>query len=367
MRRVFSRVGPLLLGTFVLLCAAEAVLRVKYFYSNGHDWRYLTAPFFGWTAQASSEQQMEFRWPQPCVSGKVYSTARGTALPRTWDENCFRGDRVSRSKPSDEYRVFIVGGSTVQDFQSDEEMMTAQVKRALPPTIAGRHVTVVNAGRSGFNSTTILDDYRRRVAPFSPDLVVYYEAWNEMPTDVKPMSRVEARVGRIRNRLHKALHYRSMLYTYIVEKRMFMAAGENKFWKVDLAPVTRNLPALVDDVRRGGARFVLATQVVRMPRTWKSVDTFDEHAVGALIDRLKADRGYTYDLGEISMLNQRLALAHERELCRRLGVPVVDAVSPVAALDASARDELFMDLVHLTIKGDRTVGQLIGGGLGHSN
>jgi hypothetical protein len=45
-------------------------------------------------------------------------------------------------------------------------------------------------------------------------------------------------------------------------------------------------------------------------------------------------------------------------------IPIVDILDPVEALGESARYELFTDLGHLTIKGDRLVGQLIAKSLG---
>jgi hypothetical protein len=117
-------------------------------------------------------------------------------------------------------------------------------------------------------------------------------------------------------------------------------------------------------VRASGAQFVFATQIVRFPRMWKGVDTFDYRAVDALLDRLKADRSYSYDVTEISGLNQRLTLRYTMELCRQGNIPIVDILEPVEALGESARNELFTDLGHLTIKGDRLVGQLIAKSIG---
>jgi hypothetical protein len=111
-----------------------------------------TPPAAHATEQPAPQDQMAFLWPTPCVSGMVYSTDRRTMLPRTWDANCFRGDRVTVQKNADEYRIAFLGGSTVQDFQSDEEMMTAQFRQLLPGTPAGKHPVVINAGRSGFGS-----------------------------------------------------------------------------------------------------------------------------------------------------------------------------------------------------------------------
>jgi hypothetical protein len=370
--------------TVVLLVTAEFTVRLKYFFSPyGRDWTYLTTPIGRGSAPApaaseppaapahdedtSSDDQLVFRWQTPCVNQMVFSSELRKEMPRTWDENCFRGDRVKPGKEPDEYRVIFLGGSTVEDGQSDEEMMTVQFKRALPTPSNGRRVTVVNAGKANFDSRVIRTYWESVVKEFSPDLVVYYEAWNEQQGDVKftGMRVDQGMAAFTKYSLHRTLYYKSMLYTYLVEKYGLRLAAGRRFWKVDLNQL-RHFVELSRAVRSTGARFAFATQIVRFPRTWKDVDTFDYRAVDTLLDRLKADRRYSYDVNEISALNQRLALFRTLELCRELEIPVVNILDAVEALGDPGRAELFTDLGHLTVKGDRLVGELIAKGLAAS-
>lgn len=369
--------------SLVLVLAAETTVRLKYFFSPyGRDWTYLTTPIgrgsalVATTAPASapaaagedetSVGQLVFRWQTPCVDSMVFSHELGKEMPRTWDGQCFRGDRVTPAKGPDEYRVVFLGGSTVEDAQSDAEMMTEQFKRALPAPPGGKRVTVVNAGKANFDSRVIRSYWDSVVKKLSPDLVVYYEAWNEQQGDIKFTGmRVDQGLAAFtRFRLHRLLYYRSMLYTYLVERfGLRMAAARNRFWKVNVQQL-RHFVELARAVRSSGARFVFATQIVRFPRMWKGVDTFDYPAVDALLDRLKADRHYAYDVTEISALNQRLALRYTMELCRQQDIPIADILEPVEALGDTGRNELFTDLGHLTVKGDRVVGQLIAKSVG---
>jgi hypothetical protein len=103
-------------------------------------------------SRAQGSQQMVFRWQKPCTDQVVHSIERDQDMPRTWDDNCFRGDHVGKDKPVSEYRIFVVGGSTVEDAQSDAEMWTAQLRRKLPASHAGKQITVVNAGKAGYES-----------------------------------------------------------------------------------------------------------------------------------------------------------------------------------------------------------------------
>ena len=160
-----TRRRKLLLGlmpALALLLAAEATLRVKYFLFHHGDWRYLFAPltpvtgFDIFSYAKADPNKTTFRWQAPCVDTKVFSSERQQELPRTWSADCLRGpDRVSRQKPSQEFRILILGGSTVEDAQSDEEMWATVFKRRFPPTYQDKAVTVVNGGRAGFDSKRV--------------------------------------------------------------------------------------------------------------------------------------------------------------------------------------------------------------------
>ena len=377
-RRVFSLkfVVFSLAPTVFLLFTAETMVRLKYFFAHSHDWRYLTTPFgkgsFGTAYEVPSfvkpaKDQMVFEWQKPCGNRMVFSTELQKEMPRTFDDNCFRGDPVSKrteagteaGKEADEYRIVFLGGSTVEDAQSDSEMMTAQFKRAVSPAFHGKRVTVVNAGKAGFDSRRIQLYYESTVAAFSPDLVLYYEAWNEQPSDAT-FARVDQVLATLASRrLHHALYYRSLLYTYAVEKYEFSSNRRARFWKIDVNVLKDHFTQLARDVRRRGARFVFVTQVLQFPRMWKGVDTFEYRAVDALLDRLKADPQYVYDAREISALNQRLAVIYTLDLCHEHDIRIVNILEPVEALGDAGRAEMFMDLGHLTVKGDRIVSELL--------
>jgi hypothetical protein len=400
-----------LIPAVTLLVAAEMTVRVKYFFAHGHEWAYVTVPFgtgafsldgaeerearkgrmspreqvrasIPGASAAQVEQssrglqdevdvQREFVWPpqivngqtrinwvKPCTSRLVYSTERHEKMPRTFDENCFRGDRITQKKDADEYRIVFLGGSTVEDAQSDAEMMTAQFKEALPPLYQGKRVRVVNAGKVGFESYRISTYWHDWIRKFSPDLALYYEAWNEQ-TGQGGWLQVEQRMLSMRSDLHLRLYNRSMLYTYLVEKFAFLRVTDNHFWKIEVGKLQLYFTHISGYARHDGAQLVFVTQAMNWPRMWKGVDTFDYQAVDALLGRLKVDKQYTYDVNEISALNQRLAVAYTIALCQKLQVPVINILDTVEAQGETGRAEMFLDIGHLTVKGDRIVGEAI--------
>lgn len=384
--RLFKRIVFSVIPLLVLLAAAEAATRVKYFFLHNHNWNYITLPYKVQEAQeinhslylaptahpnAPSAGQMNFKWLRPCQDREVFSAHYQKPMPYTWDDNCFRGDPVARTKPAGEIRIFVMGGSTVEDAQPDADMWTAHLKQ----TLADPRVRVVNAGQRGQASEGVDKIFDRKIRLFAPDVVLYYEAWNEQ-VEFLQWRQADSKIEALSGKLHGALYYRSAFYTYLVEKYAFMrtpavptgkgdrAVGLGqmgvRFWKIDVSRLQRNLETLARTVTGSGARFVFVTQVIKFPRHWKGVDTSDANAVDALLERLQRDPAYAYDTYEISALNQRLAVARSMEVCRALHVPVIDILDDVEALGESGREQLFIDLGHLTWQGDEMVGRLIG-------
>jgi hypothetical protein len=403
MRRFFKRLVWSFIPVVALLAAGEIVVRLKYFFAHKRDWYYITMPYRLTDTQAlthafykqpdaalaeaaakvtaaaaasaagsaakpaaptnaapaavpappASSDQMEFKWVRPCRDREVFSQHFQKPMPFTWDANCFRGDSVTTAKLPGEYRVFVVGGSTVEDAQPDVDMWTRKLKEELNDP----RIKVINAGQTNMGSTGMTPMYESRLSVFKPDLLLYYEGWNEQ-TEFGRLAKVEEQLGAVTNRLHKALHYKSLLYTYLVEKYSFMTNKDVKLWTIDVKQLHANLERLVRVVRHSGAQFVFVTQVIRIPREWKGVDTFDGTAVEALLNRMRTDTSYVYDTEEISALNQRLAVDRSIELMRRLNVPVINIRDEIEALGPEGRKPLFIDLGHLTWQGDHLVGKL---------
>jgi len=94
----------------------------------------------------------------------------------------FRGAEFSEIKPSDTYRIFMVGGSTVfgdgvenhntipsllQNFYSNDEFDNI------------KQVEVINAGINGGISKHEVDLIKNKLSKMSPDLIIAYDGWND--------------------------------------------------------------------------------------------------------------------------------------------------------------------------------------------
>lgn len=94
----------------------------------------------------------------------------------------FRGSEISRVKPPGVFRIVLVGGSSTYDtsIPDNNQTFASKLSDALKNTYQYKHVEVINAGVPGYTSWESLINFEFRVLDLSPDLVVYYEAVNDV-------------------------------------------------------------------------------------------------------------------------------------------------------------------------------------------
>ena len=92
---------------------------------------------------------------------------------------------VALEKPSGTYRIFILGGSTVEGLgaQIPQDNLPAQFSRLLKKMIkfpsGYSNFEVVNAGVSGYNSANEFLYFATELKSYDPDLVIFYNGWND--------------------------------------------------------------------------------------------------------------------------------------------------------------------------------------------
>jgi hypothetical protein len=101
----------------------------------------------------------------------------------------FRGAEFSEIKPSDTYRIFMVGGSTMfgAGATSDETTIPGYLQQLLNEKDLGFDIEVINSGIQGADSNTELKFIEQKLVTFSPDLVIVYDGWNDLRANNAPM------------------------------------------------------------------------------------------------------------------------------------------------------------------------------------
>ena len=100
----------------------------------------------------------------------------------TTNNKGFRGDSLITPKPSDEYRIFMIGGSTTECFYLDDSVaINSVLQRELNARTHGRlRVKVYNAGKSGDASDDHISMLVHRIAHLEPDMVILLCGLNDI-------------------------------------------------------------------------------------------------------------------------------------------------------------------------------------------
>ena len=94
----------------------------------------------------------------------------------------FRGDEFSEIKPSNTYRIFLVGGSTMfgAGATSDKATIPGYLQHHLNEKDFGFDIEVINSGIQGADSNTELKSIKQKLVMLSPDLLIIYDGWNDL-------------------------------------------------------------------------------------------------------------------------------------------------------------------------------------------
>ena len=95
----------------------------------------------------------------------------------------YRGDEIVLPKPAGEFRIVCLGGSTTYTSGVDDYHLAYPelVERELLDH-GYRNVNVINAGVPGWTSWECLVNFEFRVLDLEPDMIVFYEAINDINT-----------------------------------------------------------------------------------------------------------------------------------------------------------------------------------------
>lgn len=102
----------------------------------------------------------------------------------------FRGPEIEVEKPPGLVRIACLGGSTTfcAEASSEDATWPARLQALLRERFPGRAIEVVNAGVAGYTLDRVLVNLERRVAPLDPDVVLVYEATNDLTRDTRELA-----------------------------------------------------------------------------------------------------------------------------------------------------------------------------------
>ena len=100
----------------------------------------------------------------------------------------FRGDEFSKTKPDKTYRIFMLGGSPMFGYgaTSDEATIPGFTQKKIDEKDFGFDIEVINSGIQAADSNKELKLVEKRLVTFSPDLIIIYDGWNDLRSNVSP-------------------------------------------------------------------------------------------------------------------------------------------------------------------------------------
>ena len=200
----------------------------------------------------------------------------GTRTHVRTDEHGFRSPPVPMPKPLGTVRLAFLGASTTfcSQVPTNEHTWPALVGAELARRLDGVHVDFVNAGVTGYRLKDVRQMLDERVAPIEPDVIVFYEAANELAVDTHELAEAAGLAEPARP--PSWLERLSLLYRLVRKNQAFLAAqdagrGTEHKLDCDLEALARGfeerLVALIERAQGVASLVVLPTFATRFDRS----------------------------------------------------------------------------------------------------
>jgi len=93
----------------------------------------------------------------------------------------FRSPEISENKPSNTFRVFVVGGSTTYGSGvNDANTIPSLLQKKLDEKNYAQTIEVINAGFSGARSIEEIKLVKEKLLNFAPDIIIVYDGYNDV-------------------------------------------------------------------------------------------------------------------------------------------------------------------------------------------
>ena len=197
---LWLRVALLVTSVLFALCALEGAVRLR-------EWIK-----YGTVTGKSFETVLD-----PATDLHILKPGQDTGRIRINGQG-FRSPEIPRVKPPGTVRLAFLGGSTTfcAEVSGNEATWPALVSRGLRERHPEVMFDYVNAGFPGYTLGSIRKTLERRVSLLRPDIIILYEATNDLAADTREIA---ARRGLFHDKAHSPLAKVSLSW-YLIEQRM---------------------------------------------------------------------------------------------------------------------------------------------------
>lgn len=188
----------------------------------------------------------------------------------------FRGDEIAVEKPPRTIRIAAVGASTTfcAEVSRDEATWPSQLQQRLRVAHPDIGIEVINAGVPGYGVAESHRNLIGRVLPLNPDIVIYYEANNDLAVDSRALASDRGLLSTSNESVVRFLSTYSLLFDLVYKNaRILLAGRDTRSGKLDALP--DDLPARyigeLDQMHRAlserGVQMVMSTFFVKYRRS----------------------------------------------------------------------------------------------------
>ena len=360
-----------------LLLLFEAMARVGFFLAEGFNPYYLTygfAPDYEWNANDANGYSKFYpnSTRHQTVDGQIVDVKiNGSGFRSAYD--------FTVPKPPNTIRVAAMGASSTYGYENrDHETYPVQLEQLLAERYPGRRIEVLNLGLPQARLSNILALARAELAALEPDVVLFYEGFNNA---VMPRAREDASLA---YRVKDALRVRSVAFRAVLpigkvayhklsralNRDVMGAHGLDVPIVLDSARVVqlrdtvarefaRDLDSLAALVQRMGKPMVMVTQSATLQVRLDDSVRWHSYAGEVAAVTAQYERERRLPTWETVMLVHGALQDSVRAIAARRGLPVVEAIE---ALD-ERRESNFATFVHLTPQGNRRLATAVAEGL----
>ena len=260
----------------------------------------------------------------------------------------FRGDEFTRAKPANTFRIVCLGASTTfnSEVSSNHATWPHRLQEKLRQAYPGVNIEVINASLGGYVASDNLKNLRHRVLPLDPDLVIYYEANNEIVADTGELAkRLGLTSGSRQPALVTAISKYSLMFDLAYKNLAILARSRaSSAGKLDRVPpdLPTHFVSVLDEMRSTLAErnipFLLSTFIVKYRRHQDRATQVANADVAFYYMPWMSIEGM---LDAMDVYNQAIL-----DYAKRQNLPVVDDREAIPA-DA----QHFTDCMHLGDKG----------------
>jgi lysophospholipase L1-like esterase len=199
-----------LIACVPVLAAAEVGVRIRQFVRYGSNFWGIEDTYTVDSMGILNAPATGLRIPVPGAFGPIRINSYG-----------FRSPEIEKIKPAGKLRIAFLGGSTTYcaEVSSNEMTWPHLVWGALHTRWPSLDLDYLNAGVPGYSTKMLLRGLNARVAQFSPDIIVIYEATNDLTLNSRDLAREQ---GLVRARQEENIGWlgRHSLLAYLIAKNL---------------------------------------------------------------------------------------------------------------------------------------------------